>query len=257
MTNRVILIDWSVFMFRAIFAGARNPNSVPPTYSTMSMIISCLKELNATLDDKIIIAIDGRNSWRKDYDKEYKANRKGDRAKHDIDWNKLFGDYDRLKQNVAGNTPFQLVEADRMEADDVIAYAVRYYAPKECIIVSTDSDYEQLTCYPNVKVFSPVTKKFKIVKNPYSLLAKKIESERADNLLSPILTEADYNKRKMLVDLTKLPDFVEEAVKKELDKLPESDIIFNYEKLYFKGLHKRLIELFNKPKKQSNQLELI
>jgi 5'-3' exonuclease len=244
-------------MFRAIFAGARTKSEIPATYSTMSMIISCLKELNATLDDKIIIAIDGKNSWRKDYDTQYKSNRKANREKHDIDWDYWFREYDKLKQNIAENTPFLLAHADRMEADDIIAYAVRYYKDHECIIVSTDSDYEQLTCYENVKVFSPVSKKFKIVKNPYALLAKKIEMERADNLLSPILTEADYNKRKMLVDLTTLPDFVEKSCKIALDNLKSPVIMFNYERLRFKGLHKRLIELFNKPKKESKYVEML
>lgn len=257
MYKRVILIDWSVFMFRAIFAGYKNQNSVPATYSTMAMIISCLRELDATLEDKIIFAIDSKNSWRKDYDSAYKGNRKANREKFDIDWDKWFKEYDYLRDNVANNTPFLFAKGERLEADDIIAYAVRYYADKECVIVSTDSDYEQLTCYDNVKVFSPITKRYKIVKNPYKLLAKKIEQERTDNLISPVLTEADYNKRKMLVDLTTLPDFVEDIARNVLDNLSKDAIMFNYDRLKFPSLHKRFIEIFNKPKKVKAQLELL
>jgi len=246
-------------MFRAIFAQSKQSNGIPATYTTMSMIIACLKELKTALNDTIIFALDGKNSWRKDYDKEYKANRREAREKHDIDWNYWFSEYDKLKQNLRENTPFRLIQIDRMEADDVIAVATRYYKDKECIIVSSDSDYEQLTCFPNVKVFSPVSKKFKIVKNPYKLLAKKIEQERADNLLSPVLTEADYNKRKMLVDLTTLPDFVEDCCKKALDISQNHDIIdFKYDRLKFPSLHKRIIELFTKKvKKHTDQTELL
>jgi 5'-3' exonuclease len=258
--NRIILVDMSVFMFRAIFGAAKNKdNQIPATYSCMSMMLSCLKELKATLDDIIIIAVDSpKGSWRKDHDSAYKGNRKAARDKFDIDWKHEFQAFQYLRDNLRDCTPFKVVEGDKLEADDIIAVATRYFAPKDCIIVSTDSDYEQLTCFPNVKCFSPVTKKFKIVKNPHTLLAKKIEKERADNLISPILTEADYLKRKMLVDLTKLPDSIEEECKILLDKSMKSDIIvFDYSKLKHKSLHKRYIQLFSKPQIKKEQMELI
>jgi len=245
-------------MFRAIFACYKNKNEgPPPTYSSLNMILSCLKELNADTTDKIILAIDSKKgSWRKDVDANYKANRKEKRAKFDIDWSNIFNEYHSLKRNLDENTHFYVLEGDKLEADDIIAYAVRYYKDTECVIISTDSDYEQLTCFKNVKIFSPVSKKYKIVKNPYVLLAKKIEQERTDNLLSPILSEADYQKRKLLVDLTTLPKEVEDKVKILLDN-SQKDAIINYDRLKFRSLHKRFVELFNKPKKVTNQLELI
>lgn len=257
--SRVILCDFSVFMFRAIFGAYKNrDNKIPATYSAMSMILSCLKEVKATTDDTIIIAVDSpKGSWRKEHDKDYKGNRKAQRDKFDIDWKHEFQSFQYLRDNLKANTPFMVVEGDKLEADDIIAVSCRYFAPKECIIISTDSDYEQLTAFPNVKCFSPVSKKYKIVKNPHKLLAKKIEKERADNLISPILTEADYLKRKMLVDLTKLPDWVEEEVKKLLDNSKKDDIMFNYKELKHPSLHKRYIELFSKPKQNKEQLELL
>jgi len=258
--QRIILIDFSVFMFRAIFGSAKNKdNKIPAHYSCMSMMLASLKELKASQEDKIIIAIDSpKGSWRKDYDTDYKGNRKAKRDTFDIDWKSEFEQFAQLKMNLMYNTPFIILEGDKLEADDIIAYSVRHYSSNPCVIVSTDSDYEQLTCFPNVKVFSPVSKKFKIVKNPYKLLAKKIEQERTDNLMSPVLTEADYNKRKMLVDLTTLPDFVEKQVKEILDNSSKCDIIsFNYERLKHKSLHQRYIALFNKPKVKKEQLELI
>lgn len=256
--NRVILIDWSVFMFRAIFASYKNKNGPPATYSTLTMILSCLRELDVSIDDKIIVAIDSKKgSWRKEIDSDYKANRKAKRQEFDIDWDYYFKQYDKLKYNLSINTPFLFIEADKMEADDIIAYSVKYFAPSECVIISTDSDYEQLACYNNVKIFSPKTKTYKIVKNPHLLLAKKIQKETTDNLISPIITKADFDRRKMIVDLQTLPDFVEEKVKKELDRIPNDAIMFNYEKLMYPSLNKRIIDIFNKKKNESGQLELI
>ena len=255
------MLDYSVFMFSAIFACSRNKdNKIPPTYTSMAMMISCLKELNATLDDIIIIAIDSR-SWRKDVDVQYKANRKEKREESDIDWEHWFKEYGKLRENIAQNTPFHVLQADKMEADDIIAVACRHYKERECIIISTDSDYEQLCCLPNVKCFSSKSKKFKEVKNPYKLLAKKIEQERTDNLLSPVLTEEDYNRRKMLVDLTTLPDFVETACKNLLDKADNNAIMnvreFDFSRLRFPSLHERIKNLFYPVKKESEQLDLL
>lgn len=259
--QRIIFVDFSVFMFRSIFGSYKQKdNKIPATYSTMSMILASLKEVKATSEDKIIIACDSpKGSWRKDYDSDYKGNRKAKRDTFDIDWKAEFENYRVLKLNIAANTPFIVLEGDKLEADDIIAYGVRHYSPNPCIIISTDSDYEQLACFPHVRLFSNVSKKFKIVKNPFKLLAKKIEQERTDNLMSPILTEADYKKRKMLVDLTTLPDFVEIQCKNVLDNSENSAIIreFNFANLRHKSLHKRYIELFNKPKVKKTQLELV
>lgn len=261
---RVIFIDYSVFMFTAIFASLRNRkegrNDIPPTYTSMSMILTALKLLNVSHDDKIIIAVDSnKGSWRKEKDKQYKANRKEIRDKHDIDWNKTFSEYRKLLQNIDISMPCYIVEAEKLEADDIISHGVRRYKDNECIIVSTDSDFEQLTCFKNVKIWSPRKKDFKEVKNPYTLIARKIEQERTDNLLSPILTEADYNLRKELVDLTTLPPEVESKAKEQYDNLPETKA-YNYELLRFKSLQKRYIEIFNKPKeakKDTNQSTLL
>ena len=258
--GRIILLDYSVFMFAAIFACSRNKdNKIPPTYTSMAMMISCLKELNATLDDTIIIAIDSR-SWRKDVDPQYKANRKEKREESDIDWEHWFKEYGKLRENIAQNTPFHVVQVEKMECDDLIAVATRYYSDRECIIVSTDSDFEQLCCQPNVKCFSSKSKKFKEVKNPYKLLAKKIEQERTDNLLSPVLTEADYNKRKMLVDLTSLPQWVEDTCKSAIDKIEKScyNKTFDWDRLWFKkSLQPRLKALFYPVIEEKEQMELL
>jgi len=257
---RVIFIDYSVFMFTAIFSYLRNRgnSNIPPTYTTMSMIFGALKRLNVTEQDKIIIAVDSnKGSWRKEKDPQYKANRKEIREKHDLDWNKTFTEYRNLLKNIDISLPFLIVEAEKLEADDLISYGVRKYTDCECIVVSTDSDFEQLTCFKNVKLWSPRKKEFKVVKNPYTLIARKIEQERTDNLLSPILTEADYNLRKMLVDLTTLPEEVEEKAKEQYDALPERKD-YDYGLMRFKSLSKRYLELYNKPKeKEDNQAKLL
>lgn len=255
-----ILIDFSVFQFKAIFA-KQNPkfnSNIPATYTAMSMILNCLKLVDANKHDRIFFALDSKKgSWRKKIDPNYKANRKQLREKTGINWNEEFKWFDYLKRNLSQNTTFKLIEIDELEADDLISYICRYYKDEECIVISIDSDYEQLALFDNVKLFSPSSKKFKTVANPAGILEKKIKKERADNLISPIQSEEDREKRKLIVNLLQLPDFVEEKIKKTLENLPECDIMIDYDNLNFKSLHKRYADLFEKEVETKGQISFI
>lgn len=241
--QKVIFIDWMLFVFRAIFF-CKDKNMHPP-YLCVTSLIACLNRLEITPDDLIILAVDGPNNWRKEIDSNYKSNRKAQRDKTDIDWTQQFGDFNALLYNLNISTPFHIVKVDKLEADDIIAYGVRYYKDCDVVIISSDSDYDQLMSFDNVKIFSPVTKKYKIVKNAYKTLAKKIKIERTDNLISPILNEADYKKREMLVSLLSLPEAIETLAYQALVKvISKSNNEYNSNNLLFRKLKDRLDSIF-------------
>ena len=217
--SKVILIDWSMLMFPTIFTYFKMPDDkkMLPTYTCLLKLIACLRRVGLNPDDTVIIALEGR-SWRKKEDANYKANRV-----YDERLKVWFPKFNELIKQVDASTPFHFVRVHIAEADDVIAYGVRYFKDKECIIISADSDFEQLCAFDNVKIFSPKSKRYKIVKDPYKVLAKKIEEEKSDNLITPILTKADYEKRKRLVNLLTLPEEVEKQIEKEFKKLEEKE----------------------------------
>jgi 5'-3' exonuclease len=253
--NKVVFIDWGVYLHRAIFSW-RNRQKIPATYTALSMLIGDLKRVALTPDDIVIIAVDSpKGSWRKEIDSNYKANRKKNREAHeDINWTEQFAKFDNLLINLNKSTPFFICKIDKLEADDIIAYGIKYFKDNENIIISSDTDYEQLASYPNLKLFSPISKKYKTVKNPHKILAKKIKKEAGDNLTSPILTEEDFEKRKMIVDLIHLPSEIEERVKNELDKLELKD--FNLELLQFKSLRERFMTIYNPIEKSKKTKKL-
>ena len=246
---KVVFVDYSVFVHRAIFAYRVTANKqIPATYTGLSMIFASLSRVGLSPDDLVIFACDSpKGSWRRDVDSAYKANRKEKRAKfEDIDWTKQFFDFGQLANNLEQSTPFFFVMQDKLEADDIIAYGVRHFDDKECVIISTDSDFEQLLAFPNVKVFSPISKKYKHVSNPYKILAKKIEKETADNLITPILTAEDYEKRKTIVNLMELPSFVEQQATEALSQIQPKQ--YNIECLMFNTLKERFHKLYNSDK---------
>ena len=219
--QKIIMVDWGIVCHRAIYGSRFNPN-IPVDYTALSMVLGYLFKVGVGETDKIIITADGRQSWRKAYDTTYKSGRKAQRESHeDINWEVMFGKMNRLLETIDRVTDWFVVKTHSFEADDWFAVAARYYTDCEVVVVSYDSDLQQLLVYPNVKIFSPLTKKYKFCKNPYQLIAKKIEKEVSDGLINPVLNEADYDKRLLLVDLLTLPDFVETPILESLQNLPE------------------------------------
>jgi len=244
---KVVIVDNGALMFRSIFGWEKN-RAVPATYTYLNMLIANLKRLDMSPDDTVIIAVDSpKGSWRKDVDKDYKANRKEAREKHkDINWQFMFDSFGKLLERLKAATPFHILNIDKLEADDIMAYACQYFKDIEIILVTFDSDMEQLVHYKNVKIFSPLTKKFKIIKNPYAVLAKKVDIEKADNLISPILNEADYARRHLLVNLLDLPVVVKDKIKIEFDKL-ELTKNFDLKLLPYNKMPTKFLEIYNDP----------
>jgi hypothetical protein len=231
----------------------------PSTYIVMSSAISCIKKIgyNDELGDKIILCCDGRNSWRKEIEKEYKGNREEQRNKATfINWEEQFEMHNKLLEKIEDNLPFFTIKLEHVEADDLIAEAVRFWKDNQCVIVSPDEDFLQLLTYDNVSVYSPHPKvklhPFKILsldrdkekELAYKSIMKKVEIEKTDNLCSPVLNEEDYDKRLQCVSLLDLPKEIKDKIKPELEKINVTGREYFYPEAFSPGIAKRLPSIF-------------
>jgi len=203
----------------------------------MTMILGNLKKIGVDENDTVLICCDYLKSWRKEYAPEYKANREEARKKSPVDFETIFQEFNLLLDNVERGTNWNVLKVPNTEADDIMAVASRYYKNKEVILLTADSDMEQLWEYDNVKIFSPhrLLKRYKIKPknfNPYNLIAKKIRKEIADNLVSNIENEEDYDNRELCVNLLELPEWVENKIIEKLDKVEQK---FEYDSSYLPG----------------------
>ena len=249
--SKVVFLDFGIFMHRAIFSWYKT-RQVPPEYTALSMMIASLRRIGISPYDTIIVACDKGRSWRRDVEEQYKANRKAFRDKYEIDWKDIYQRFDELLDKINVGTDWHIVKAQSIEADDWMAVGSRYYKDNEVILVTYDADMEQLCVYDNVKVFSPLIKfkggkgAYKVIKNPYKVLAKKIKKEVADNLTNPILSAEDFEKRKMIVSLLELPDFVEIPIRKRFEEInnnvkSERDL----EVIPFRTIREKIGNLYN------------
>jgi len=244
MEPKVIVIDWGIVSHSAIYASVRPGASAG--YMAVSILIGLLYKLDVDPDDTIIVAMDGRNSWRKDYEGEYKADRKEKRAASGIDWDAKFAELQKVADEMNNGLNIHFLKFDRIEADDVMAVICRFYKDQPVVLATHDKDLEQCWNYPNVKIFSTKTKKWKIKPETYDynvLIQEKIYKETTDNLVTPILTDADYEQRRMLVDLMKLPEWVEGKITDALKLVkPKPDDVYA---IRYQNLHPRYANMFN------------
>jgi hypothetical protein len=225
--SKLVIIDNGNIMHKAIFA-FRNNSQCPATYTYLRMIIGYLKKIGVTLDDRIVVA-DDFGSWRKGIDPLYKQQRKAFReSKESADWwSEMYKEFNEFFEKLDNCLPFNRIKIYKMESDDIASMAVRYLEADEKILISSDEDWQMLCVLPNVKVFSPYTKKYKIIKNPEKILLKKIKGDVSDNLLEAPKTEAEFEKRRMIVDLIHLPVHIEQIIKPVIETLPIKNIALN------------------------------
>ncbi len=252
--RKIIVIDYSVFIHRAIHAWAKT-KQIPSDYICFNSIIAQLKKIGVHPDDTILLALDshGKGNWRSDLEPLYKSTRKEKRDKSGINFKDHFTKMDELLKNIKYSTPFLQLVIDKCEADDIMSWCARNFPKNEVILVTIDSDVEQLMHFDNVKIYSPMIKikgakgGYKIVKNPLKGLEKKIDKELADDLpkLAPNHTEKEYDIRKKIVTLITLPKEVDVAIENEIELLEELKLNFNLDSLKFKGIKDKFMQIYN------------
>ena len=140
---------------------------------------------------EVVLCCDNRKYWRKEFFPFYKANRKKNRDKSDLDWHLIFDILGKLKQELKDNFPYKVLDVEGAEADDIIGTLVPRHAPHgKVLILSSDGDFLQLQIYgDNVKQYNPSQKKFVKSHNPRLELKEKIiRGDKGDgipNIFSP------------------------------------------------------------------------
>ena len=144
---------------------------------------------------EVVLTWDSKHSWRRDYFPEYKASRRKGREESDLNWDDIFGTLNKIRNEIKENFPYKYLEVFGAEADDIIGFLCEENKDEKIIIISGDKDFIQLQKYPNVKQWSPITKKDVNGFNPTTYLKEHIlrgdTSDGVPNVLSPDNTFVD------------------------------------------------------------------
>lgn len=147
------------------------------------MILNVLRSYRQKFAGEMIIACDGKRSWRKDVFPYYKANRAKNREESPLDWKLIFESFHKVRAELKEFFPYRVIEVDGAEADDIIGVLAQefgtdgglvYGDAPNILIMSGDHDFKQLQRYSNVKQFDPIKKKYIQVNDPEAYLKEHI-----------------------------------------------------------------------------------
>ncbi len=130
------------------------------------MILNSIRAYNVKFKNEfgeMIIACDAGNNWRRQIFPYYKANRRKNREKSEINWTTVFETLNKVRDELKEYFPYRVIHVDGAEADDVIGTLAQTYGNthEKILILSGDKDFVQLQSYMNVQQFDPVRKKFR------------------------------------------------------------------------------------------------
>lgn len=197
----------------------------------LNTIRTYVKKYKATHGPEVVIACDSRNYWRKQVFPHYKASRKANREKSDLDWEGIFKCLELVKQELKEYSHYKVIEIDGVEADDIIAaLAIRNSAHEKIMILSSDKDFVQLQVYPNVEQYSPIMKKEIKSSNPSMQLKELIIRGDVSDGIPNFLSEDTC-----FVDKIRQKSIYEEKLKVWLNQRPEEfceneQILKNYKR---------------------------
>ena len=147
MSKTYILVDSLNMFMRAKHVGSGRDIDMRVGMA-MHIMFNSIKKVWREFDgDHVVMCLEGR-SWRKDFYKPYKANRKvtmDQRTPKQMEDDELFFEaYDDMIQFFNAKTNCSVIQQSNAEADDLIATWIQQHPEDKHVIISTDSDFYQL-----------------------------------------------------------------------------------------------------------------
>lgn len=254
----MIIVDFNQVMLSNLLKQIGNhTNSKIEENMVRHMVLNSLRSYKKKFSSEfgeMIIACDNTNYWRKKIYPYYKANRKKNIEKSELDWKNIFEVMNKLRSELKDNFPYKVINIETAEADDIIASLVMKIRDEQILILSMDKDFIQLHTYDNVKQYDPVHKTWINHNNPSLFLKehiikgdfgdgipnvlspdnclvigerqKPVTKKRLDKLMQMIddeVVQRNYDRNKQLIDLSMVPLYIQEKVMDEYINQPIKD----------------------------------
>ncbi len=247
----MILVDMNQISLASMMMHLHMSKSKEPDGNMVRhMILNSLRMYRTRFSSEygeLVLCYDSKHYWRRDYFPEYKSGRRKTREKDDKNWDEIFLCLNEIKDELRENLPYKFLEVYGAEADDIIGTLCSTIS-EEIMIISGDKDFIQLQKFPNVKQFSPITKKSVNGANPGGYLKEHIfkgdTSDGIPNVLSPDNTFTDGLRQKPL-GKKKIASWMEHNFD---DVAPNDEVKRNYQR------NRKLIDLAYTPDELSTEI---
>lgn len=195
----MIIVDYSqVAIANLMTSGFGRANVEVDENLLRHMILNTIRSNKVKFEKEygeLIIACDDKNFWRKNIFPYYKAARKKNRQDSGLDWNKIFGVLNAVREELKEYFPYRVIKVESAEADDIIATLCaehgRELGGDSILILSGDKDFAQLQKYANVTQYDPVRKRKINQKDPCRYLLEHIIKGDAGDGIPNVLSSDD------------------------------------------------------------------
>ena len=247
----MILVDMNQISLASMMMHLHmNKTKEPDDSMVRHMILNSLRMYRTRFSSEygeLVLCHDSRHYWRRDFFPEYKASRRKGREKSDLDWDAIFQCLNAIKEEIKINMPYKCLEVYGAEADDIIGTLCATIS-EEIMIISGDKDFIQLQRFPNVKQFSPITKKTVNGANPGGYLKEHVfrgdSGDGVPNVLSPDNTFTDGLRQRPL-GKKKIASWMDHNFE---DVAPNDEVKRNYQR------NRKLIDLTYTPDELTKEI---
>ena len=160
--SKVLVIDFMNLVFRTLNSSQHaNPLDVDFALWKRSLITTMFSYIMKFDPDRVVVALDVKDSWRKGLYPQYKGQRKDARDASIIDYEKFFKLYPSFESDMRKVfKSLAFITAPTAEADDIIAVLAKKFEKTntQLICVSNDGDLNQLLKYKNYSQYNPIKK---------------------------------------------------------------------------------------------------
>lgn len=176
----MIIVDLSQVMISNLMVQLGNHTNTELEEDLLRhMILNSIRSYNQKFKNEygeMIIACDAGNNWRRQIFPYYKANRRKNREKSELNWTQIFDTLGKVREELKEYFPYRVIQIDGAEADDVIGTLVDKFGntSEKILIMSGDKDFVQLQRYMNVKQYDPVQKKWRTTNDPDRFMKEHI-----------------------------------------------------------------------------------
>lgn len=185
--DKIVILDTLNFVYKGAIKfkteGVVDKNEPDFTlvYNFFRNLRALVEKLNPT---KIFAAREGKNAFRYKLFSDYKANRLVKFASKTKEEVENFNRQKEIIYSLMGYLPITSAYNDNYEADDVIYSLCDNLKDEECVIVSNDSDLQQILqkSLKNVKIYNPFKKEYVVAPKHFVLIWKALAGDKSDNI---------------------------------------------------------------------------
>jgi len=216
-----------------------------------------ISRFNNQFKDKygdIVLCYDIGNYWRKDVFPEYKANRRKEQKEDGVDWGRIYGFFNIVREEIKQTFPYKSMYFRGVEADDIISVLVEnFYDKDKILIVSSDKDFQQLQRFPNVEQYSPNKKKMIVCKDPEGFLVEHMVKGDSSDGIPNVLSDDDAiinpDKKQTIMTKKRLNEAIEQY---KLGKLNFDETDVKYIQNWIRN--KTMIDMSEIPQEQKDKI---